>query len=443
MIPGHFKIFLFSLFFALGNFSSSGTLVAFPQEASRPSKTSPLLEKLKALPGVEIDEKKPSVHFTETYEVRLSQPLNHHDPDGVQMLQRIFLSHVDFSRPVVFITEGYAVRGRSAPVQELSELLKANQIRVEHRYFGQSVPDSMLWEHLNIRQAAADHHRIVTLFKKIYPGRWISTGWSKGGQTALFHRRFYPEDVTATVAYDTPLNFSLEDPRIDAFFETVGTEFCREKLIGFQREVLLRKDKMLPLFRADAEKKHRSFSIGEEKAFEYVVLEYPFSFWQYHTFDCDSIPDYPATDQELFEHLKKIVSFSSYADPSMNSPAMFQFSTELGYYGYVTKNVRDLLRFKEYPNSAYAPQVAGSNFKPEVMSDIDDWLQKNGERILYIYAEFDPWSAPAVSVPEGLDAIKMIKDRGNHFTFMKTFPQEKQEIMLSALERWLQIEIER
>ena len=244
------------------------------------------------------------------------------------------------------------------------------------------------------------------------------------------------------MAYDAPINFSLEDPRIDAFFETVGTKFCREKVIQFQREVLGRKHRFFPLFQSEAKKRHLSFSIGEEKIFEYVILEYPFSFWQYHTIDCDSIPGSLATDQQLFDHLKEIVSFSSYADPSMNSPSMYQFATELGYYGYVTKNVRDLLDFNDHPNSAYAPQVTGMTFKSEVMADINAWLQKNGKRILYIYAELDPWSATAVEIPTGLDALKMIKKRGNHFTFIKTFSNENRKLIVSTLERWLQIEIE-
>ena len=48
------------------------------------------------------------------------------------------------------------------------------------------------WEVLDIFQAAADHHRIVAALKSIYSGARINTGHSKGGMTAVFHRRFYP-----------------------------------------------------------------------------------------------------------------------------------------------------------------------------------------------------------------------------------------------------------
>ena len=61
------------------------------------------------------------------------------------------------------------------------------------------------WQYLNVEQAAEDHHLIVSHFKKIYPGEWISYGVSKNGMTALFHKRFYPEDVQATIAMVAPV----------------------------------------------------------------------------------------------------------------------------------------------------------------------------------------------------------------------------------------------
>ncbi len=433
-------LMLIGLLLTLG---CSGPAVYMDGPSVPAAESSPLLKTLRSFPGVEVETAKPYSHFNEVYDIMLKQPLDHNDPEAGEFRQWIRLSHVDLSQPVVLITEGYTTRARSNPVQELSEFLNANQVRVEHRYFGKSMPDSMIWDYLNIKQAAADHHRIVALFKTIYPGKWVSTGWSKGGQTAMYHRRFYPEDVHVTVAYDSPLNFSLEDPRIDAFFDNVGTEFCRKKLIQFQRIVLSRKDTMLPLVQSYAEERNYSYSIGEEKALEYVVLEYPFSFWQYHKIDCDSIPDKEAPDQKVFDHLKKVVSFSSYTDRSMNSQSMYQFSTELGYYGYVQKNVKDLLSSDTYPNSAYAPQVASLKYRPEPMLDINQWLQEHGERMLYIYAELDPWSAPGVEVAEELDALKMTLKGGNHFTFIRTFPEEEREIILGTLERWLGVEIDR
>jgi len=394
-----------------------------------------LFTRLASLPGVKIERIDPDSGFAEAFDIRLLQPLDHDRPTGKSFHQRILLSHVDVTRPVVFVTEGYAL-GWNA-VQELSGFLGANQIRVEHRYFGESRPESMKWEYLNVWQAAADHHRIVTLFREIYEGTWISTGWSKGGQTALIFRHFYPDDVDATVAYDAPLNFALEDPRVDAFFETVGTEYCRKRLIQFQRLALENKERLLPLFEAYSDERGYTYSVGLEKALEYVVLEYPFSFWQYHHIDCCKIPDEGAPADSILAHLRRVVSFSSYSDRAMNSAAMFQFTTQLGYYGYVTKNVQDLLSNTEYPNSAYAPQDADLTFDPRPMEALNGWLQEHGHRILYIYGEQDPWAAPGVVITGKADALTMTLKGENHYTFITSFPDEEREKILTTLERWL------
>ena len=144
-----------------------------------------LLERIESLPDAEIKEIRTRAHFTEAYEISLLQPLDHKNQAAGTFRQKIFLSHVDYSKPVVLGTEGYAARGNGP--QELSRILKSNQLIVEHRYFGDSKPEKMEWKYLTVAQAAADHHRIIELFKKIYKGKWISTGISKGGQTCLIH----------------------------------------------------------------------------------------------------------------------------------------------------------------------------------------------------------------------------------------------------------------
>ncbi len=145
------------------------------------------------------------------------------------------------------------------------------------------------------------------MLKAIYPGPWVSTGWSKGGQTAVIYRFFHPDDVEATVAYDAPLPRALEDPRIDAHFETVGTPECRRKLRLFQRAVLQKKQELLPLFRWYAKGKGWELSVGEEMVFDYAVLEFPFSFWQYTEADCEAIPVPEAGPETLLSKLVEVV----------------------------------------------------------------------------------------------------------------------------------------
>jgi hypothetical protein len=140
--------------------------------------------------------------------------------------------------------------GSCVETTEPTFLLGANQLLVEHRFFGPSTPQPATWEHLSVEQAAADHHRIVEAFKPLYSGRWVSTGASKGGMTSLYHRALYPEDVDATVAYVAPNSYGPEDPRYIQFLDRVGDADCRAKLDALQRDVLGRREELVPLWTA-------------------------------------------------------------------------------------------------------------------------------------------------------------------------------------------------
>ena len=135
--------------------------------------------------------------YAAAYELQIKQPVDHEDPSKGYFYQRAFLSHRDLDRPTVICTEGYS--RSSNRMYELTDLIEGNQIDVEHRFFGTSIPDSLDYSYLTLEQATADLHRINQLFRQIYQGKWVSTGISKGGQTTIFYRYFYPEDVDVSV----------------------------------------------------------------------------------------------------------------------------------------------------------------------------------------------------------------------------------------------------
>ncbi len=413
--------------------SCSRHYVDSPTESPPPADPGPALL---GVPGVALEELPPDSGFVASYAITIRQPLDHTNPHAGVFDQRLILSHRRLDAPVVMITEGYAL-GRNH-VRELSNILGANELRVEHRYFGGSKPDSISWRYLTLEQAASDYHRIVDLFATVYTGRWLSAGWSKGGQTALVHRSLYSADVVATVAYDAPLNFALEDPRIDAFFDEVGDSVCRARLIDFQRLVLRDKEQVFPLFRWYTRGRGYTYSLGEEKAFEYIVLEYPFSFWQYTKARCDEIPQEGASADEMLDHLRDVVSFSSYSDHALDSPAMYQFCTELGYYGYVSTHVADMLSCTDYPNCAYAPRDVECAYDPEPMQRLSDWLEKRGNNIIYLYGANDPWSAAAVGVSKQTNAVEYFLPGGNHYTFIDDFTGETREEIISILSGWIE-----
>ena len=124
-----------------------------------------------------------------TYELKIKQPIDHSDPSKGFFYQKAYLTHKGFDRPTVIITEGYN-RDQNR-VYELTDLLQANQLNVlEHRFFGESMPQPADYTYLNLRSDRRPASYQATVWE-IYSKKWVSTGISKGA-TTIFYRYFYP-----------------------------------------------------------------------------------------------------------------------------------------------------------------------------------------------------------------------------------------------------------
>lgn len=398
-------------------------------------------EKLFSLPDLTITEITPQNGYPRQFEIYISQPLDHDNPDGLRFNQQIFLSHRDESAPVVFMPSGYSTRATT--VAELSGLLNANQIYAAHRFMGNSRPDVMEWNYLTVEQAASDFHHIVELFKNIYKGKWVSYGASKNGCTALFHRRFYPDDVNATLAQVAPISFAVEDPRYDVFLENVGDQTIRDKIKRFQIELLENRDEILPLIRNYMDNSNLTYSIPEGVILEFETLEYAFSFWQYGVNDITAVPDTGQTAQQLYNIIEGWGYLPYYSDEYIEylEPFYYQMYTELGYYRLVDDHLSHLMVDLLDPSYSYfAPTGVPLIFNPITMQDINTWLQTEGSNIIYIYGEIDPWTAGAVELTGQTNAVKIIQPGANHSILLENIDQKG--LIYSNLEEWLDVTIQ-
>ena len=86
-------------------------------------------------------------NFDRILEVMIKQPVDHRNPNGETFTQRLYISHIDPSRPVVLVTAGYDAKYYYT--SEIARELRCNQVMVEHRYFGRSAPGTMEWKYLD------------------------------------------------------------------------------------------------------------------------------------------------------------------------------------------------------------------------------------------------------------------------------------------------------
>ncbi|MCS0605351.1 aminopeptidase [Streptomyces sp. LP11] len=357
-------------------------------------------DRLLAIPGMSLIEEKPYPGYR-FFVLNYTQPIDHRHPDRGTFQQRITVLHKDTSRPTVLYTGGYNV-STTPSRREPTQIVDGNQVSLEYRYFTPSRPAPADWSKLDIRQAADDEHRVFTALKPIYSANWLTTGGSKGGMTATYYERFHPRDMDGVVAYVAPNDVvNKEDSAYDRFFTRVGTKECRDRLNAVQREALVR--------RAPLEKKYARYAadngytfdtIGSlDRAYEAVVLDYVWGFWQYSLLaDCDTVPAHAATasDDEIWNSVDTISGFSAYTDQGLETytPYYYQAGTQLGAPTiHFPRIERGLIRYGYQPPRNFVPRSIPMRFQDGAMRDVDSWVRHHATHMLYVYGQNDPWGS--------------------------------------------------
>jgi hypothetical protein len=419
---------------------------AIAPAVAEPASADDLVQKLEAIPGMTVVGERPTEPGFQFFDLTYTQPADHRRPRNQKFEQRLTLLHRDESRPVVAYTSGYYVP--DAPARsEPTQLLDANQVSIEYRFFEPSRPEPADWVHdLDIWQAATDEHRIIEALKGIYAQNWITTGGSKGGMTATYHRRFYPNDVDGTVAYVAPNDVDNdEDKAYDELFARVATPECRDAMSVVQREVLLRRDEMLAKFGEFAQQNKLTFdrmSGGMDQALEGTVLDTSFGFWQYRgVAECPEIPAANAPTDEIFQFVQDTVGWDAYADQGLDHylPYYYQAATELGWPTVSHRHLDDLLRHdNDQGPVAYIPEdVPVAKFRESSMRDVDHWVRTQGSQLMFVNGEGDPWAAEPFRLGEGSEdsEVHVVPD-GTHGSKIAMLPAQERDAAIATVRRW-------
>lgn len=404
-------------------------------------------DRILAIPGMSlIDEE--AVDGYRFFQLNYEQPVDHRDPDKGTFKQRISILHKSEERPNIFFTSGYGLSdepSRSEPTQ----MVDGNQVSMEHRFFTPSRPDPADWSKLDIWQSANDQHRLYTALESIYSENWISTGGSKGGMTATFYRRYYPNDMDGTVAYVAPNDVdNEEDSAYYDFFENVGTEECRNTLNGAQREIFERRGEMVKRLKKEAKKEGYTFELAgdADRAFEIVAQDLGWAFWQYQLeSECSKVPGKNASTDELYAWADEIGGWSSAADQELleYSPYYYQAGTELGSPDYEEPLLDDV---RKYPGlnvpRTFVPRDIPMEFDDEAMRDIDGWVRGEASEMLFVNGENDPWSAEPFRVGEGSeDSYRYTAPGQNHGANIAKLAEDDRAAATRSLMKWAGLDV--
>ncbi|WP_109509740.1 S28 family serine protease [Nocardioides speluncae] len=422
---------------------------AAPAPAVTTAPSTDILDQVKQLTGVTSVTEATAPAGYRFFKITFEQLADHRRPRAGTFEQRLTLLHKDVARPMVMYTSGYNVSqnpSRSEPTQ----IVDGNQLSMEYRFFEPSRPANPDWEQqLTIWQAATDQHRIIHAFQKLYRENWITTGGSKGGMTATYHRRFYPSDVNGTIPYVAPNDVdNRDDSAYDEFLDNVGNDpACRARLVGLQKRVLTDRQWYLDKARGIAEAEGYTFDTvgGLEIAVELSVIDSYFVFWQYsRQQDCAMLPDpATATNDDVWAFYEGTASLVGNADQSFAGfiPYYFQASYELGAPLPYEGPLADVL---QYPGLNVAETFVPAELKPRrfskrAMPDIDRWVRNSSTRMLYVYGANDPWSSEPFSC--GRTGAKRECARywvagGNHGSRIAQLPEAERIRATALILKW-------
>ena len=145
----------------------------------------PVIIALSNIPGVHNVSKKYSdiveygdkgaEHTDSVYIFYIDQPIDYKNASKGTYEHRCKLHFKGFDKNVVVYTNGYAMVPECLPFNDLAVEYDANQLDIEHRYFGESLPENLEDLHMtyfDADQQAHNIHNIVStlrkeLFKKV------------------------------------------------------------------------------------------------------------------------------------------------------------------------------------------------------------------------------------------------------------------------------------
>jgi hypothetical protein len=401
-----------------------------------------LTESLKAIPHVTTVLEQDCGNYVmdasvRCFKLRFEQPLHHASPGGATFQQHLYLMHRGCDRPTLIADWGYS--NDLFFDDELSVLFRANALWIEHRYQGESVPNTWDWTALTIKNGAADMHEIVTGFRKHYSENFVSTGASKGGITSSYHHYLYPTDLDGAIPYVAPASRSP----IDAMYQTFlgqGFPACAQTLRNAQVAALTtRRPMMLQRLTAEAPG-------YEALMLERMTSSFDWAFWQYYGVQyCSSVPTAASTDTAFYNFFYQFSGFGQQIAPPAEAEEYswgalyYEWLTEQGFALQLGAHVQPHLaepstfatmedNFREMFPAVTLPAYDGT-----VTHAVRAWARDSAENLLLIYGQYDPWSGGAMETPTKATSARFFVPNATHNAqLMKLVPAERTAALAHA-----------
>jgi hypothetical protein len=179
----------------------------------------------------------------------------------------------------------------------------------------------------------------------------------------------------------------------------------------------------------------QSFVVGMAQSFEW-------GFWQYQGIEsCAQAAEALTSDMAAGMFLDYDAELSAYTSDLW--AYYYQAMNELGYPASSTPYLDDVLADVHLPQDPGMMPPWGwqyPDYVPEAMLDIKQWLGSDAHAMLFIYGQYDPWTAGKVDLGTSDDSLELIVPKGSHSSEIAALAPADKELALAALYRWANVE---
>ncbi|MBP5653882.1 MAG: hypothetical protein J6X33_00035 [Clostridiales bacterium] len=444
------------------------------------------LERVRSIEKMDVlrDDKEGRTSMKEKYVVFFDLPLDWNDPDKGTFPLRTIFSFVDDNATNTFLCDGYFIYDMDVSRfdfrRDLSWFYNTNEVQMEHRFYGESVPEGLsidsldYWEYLTDENAAEDFHFVITQFKRILTGKCMFTGSSKGGQLTHMQSYFHPEDADVFVSYVAPGGSEQDAPD---FFDYIYTEIgdsaygadkakkYRDMVLQFQVEAIKNRDTLAQRYYDRGVKDGCVFTdfTTPDILYDMAVLEFATTTWQYFQEfkDVKNVLNNKGSKEPA--HLDKILDMlyetnpaSIWAHNSEYFAYYVQAATQNGEHEYdfsflrkaldkdgsgaklaVTEDMEKGLLFR----MVFTPeQYEAFKFDPTIYNNMVKWSHETDSLVLMVYGQADVWYTvrlPDVTDNENIHIFKL--PHASHMTSFERMDKDmadEVEKLLDPILKW-------
>jgi hypothetical protein len=143
---------------------------------------------------------------------------------------------------------------------------------------------------------------------------------------------------------------------------------------------------------------------------------------------------------EIVEHMNRVAGFDYFSDKSIlkQRPFFYQALTQMGYYGYDLTEFEKYIQHVDNPVFTFTlPEDLELSFDSIFSIDLEKYLSMEAERFIYIYGEYDSWSATAVRGTGEAEAKIFYKEGGSHRTRINNMPADQKKEVYETLDLYL------